>query len=173
MTLTIHSPSSLQFHCVIQFGASRTSMIPGLDSSSNRQSTSPPSSSKLPDALRITFSKVYFPSSKVKTPVGARPMKTPILASLLVRFASSVTNSSGSTVNERVWSPMAVFSGTVQLTIIRCSLYEGMAGTVSRILTPSGVMTSISVAGEVNTPRFCAGMENESISPGNAAYPMA
>ena len=154
INLTSQSPSSLQFHCVTQFGASRTSINPGFDSSSNRQSTSPPSSSKLPDALRIIFSKVYFPSSKVKTPVGARPMKISILASLLVRFASSVTNSSGSTVNERVWVPMAASAGTVQLTVIRCSLYDGIEGTDSRILTPSGVITSISVAGEARTPLF-------------------
>ena len=154
ITLTIQSPSSLQFHCDTQSGASRTSINPGLDSSSNRQSTSPPSSSKLPDALRIIFSKVYFPSSKVKIPVGARPMKISILASLFVLFASSMTNSSGSTVNERVWLPMAASVGTVQLTVIRCSLYDGIEGTDSRILTPSGVMTSISVAGEARTPLF-------------------
>ena len=56
---------------------------------------------------------------------------------------------------------------------MRCSLYEGMAGTDSRMLVPSGVMTSISVAGEVSTPRFCAGIENDSKSPGNAPYPIA
>ena len=81
-------------------------------------------------------------------------MNRSTLAALFDRFASSVTNSSGSTVNERVWLPMAALVGTVQLTVMRCSLYAGIAGTDSRILTPSGVITSISVAGEVKTPRF-------------------
>ena len=56
-------------------------------------------------------------------------MKMSTLASLLDRFASSVTSSSGSTVNDRDWFPIAASAGTVQLTMIRCSLYEGMAGT--------------------------------------------
>ena len=95
------------------------------------------------------------------------------LASLFDRFASSVTSSSGSTVNDRDWFPIAASAGTVQFTVIRCSLYEGIAGTDSRMFVPSGVMTSISVAGELSTPRFCAGIENVSTSPGRAAYPMA
>ena len=109
----------------------------------------------------------------MKNPVGARPMKISILAALFERFASSVTSSSGSTVKERVWFPIAASVGTVQLTVMRCSLYAGIGGTVSLMLVPSGTMTSISVAGEVSTPRFCAGIDNVSKSPGNAAYPIA
>ena len=49
---------------------------------------------------------------------------------------------------------MVVIAGTVQFTVMRSSLYEGIAGMFSRMLVPSGVVTSISVAGEVRTPRF-------------------
>ena len=154
VSVTNHSPSSDQFQRVQQPGASMTSISPGRDSISNLQSTSPPSSSKLCVALRVIFSKVNLFSSTSRNAVGARPMKMLIWAPLLLRFASSVTSSSGSTVKERVWLPIAVSAGTVQLTVIRSSLYEEIAGMFSRILVPSGVMTSISVAGEVRTPRF-------------------
>ena len=46
-TFTLHDPLFDQFHCVQQSGASMTSMRPARDSISNRQSTSPPSISKL------------------------------------------------------------------------------------------------------------------------------
>ena len=81
-------------------------------------------------------------------------MKIETDASLLLRFWSSVTNPSGSTTNCIIWSPIAVPSGTVQLTKTRCSEYGATPGILERIVVPSGVVTSISVAGEAKIPRF-------------------
>ena len=47
-----------------------------------------------------------------------------------------------------------------------------MEGTAWRMLSPPGTMTSISVDGDGRTPRFCAGREKLSTSPGKALYPM-
>ena len=41
------------------------------------------------------------------------------------------------------------------------------------MVVPSGVVISISVAGEVSTPLFCAGTEKCMLSPGSALYPLA
>ena len=48
-----------------------------------------------------------------------------------------------------------------------------MGGIVPLTVVPSGVVISISVDGEVSTPRFCAGIWNSSVSPGRALYPLA
>ena len=55
---TVQKPLLDQFHCVQHPGASMISTKPVRDSISNRHSTSPLSSSKLPVASRVTFSKV-------------------------------------------------------------------------------------------------------------------
>ena len=121
ITLTPHVPLLDQFHCVQQSGASITSMRPTRDSISNRQSTSPPSISKLSEAFKVMFSKVYFPSSTCKSAVGARPMKMDNEAALLLRLASAVTFSSGSTVNDMSAVPMSMSVGTDQSTSNRSS----------------------------------------------------
>ena len=120
-TFTLQLPLLDQFHCVQQSGASMTSMRPARDSISNRQSTSPPSRSKLSVAFKVTFSKVYFPSSTCKSAVGARPMKMDRDAALLLRLASAVTFSSGSTVNDKSAVPTAISTGTDQSTKSRAS----------------------------------------------------
>ena len=120
-TLTLHVPLFDQFHCVQQSGASMTSMRPARDSISNTQSTSPPSTSTLAEALSVTFSKVNFPSSTVKSAVGARPMKMEMEASLLLRLASAVTFSSGSTVKVIAAVPIIMSAGTDQSTRTRSS----------------------------------------------------
>ena len=44
--------------------------------------------------------------------------------------------------------------GTVQLATTLASPYDGIEGTASLIVVPSGVVTSISVLGELNNPLF-------------------
>ena len=167
-TLTLHVPLFDQFHWVQQLGASIISIKPARDSISNTQSTSPPSMSKLCVAFSVTFSNVYFPSSTVMAAVGARPMKMEMEASLLLRLASAVTFWSGSTVNVMAAVPTIMLAGTDQLTSTRSSAYGATAGMASRSTALSGVSISITVAGAVSTPRFWAGREKLSTSPGRA-----
>ncbi len=122
-TFTLHPPLLDQFHWVTQSGASITSMRPALASISNRQSTSPPSSSKLAEASSVMFSKVDLPSSTERRATGSRPMKTVSEAWLLLRLTSSVTFSSGSTVNVSEARPTVMLAGTVQFTNTRSSAY--------------------------------------------------
>ena len=81
-------------------------------------------------------------------------MKISRAAPLLERLASAVTKLSGSTMNVRVWSPIGVFAGTVQLTSTRASEYGASSGRFPLTVVPSGVTISISVVGEVRTPLF-------------------
>ena len=122
MTFTLQAPLFDQFQRVKQSGASMMSMRPARDSISNRQSTSPPSISKLAVALSVMFSKVYFPSSTTSEAVGALPIKMDSDAALLLRLASAVMFSSGSTVNDICAVPMVMLLGTSQSTSRRSSL---------------------------------------------------
>ena len=67
------------------------------------------------------FSNVYLPSSTTSDALGARPMKTEMDASLLLRLASAVTFWSGSTVNVSCAVPICMSAGTDQSTRMRSS----------------------------------------------------
>ena len=78
--------------------------------------------SKLSVALSVTFSKVYLFWSTVREAVGARPMKMDRDATLLLRLASAVTFSSGSTVKVIEAKPIARSVGTDHATSMRSSV---------------------------------------------------
>ena len=153
---------------MIQFSVSKFSTKPGRFSTENRQFTSPPSSSKLAEASRVTFSKVKTSSTTVICAVGVLPMKTSTLAILFVLLLSSVTKSSGSTTIFNVCVPIGSLAGTVQSTSTLASPNGGITGSVSVMVVPLGVVTSIVVLGDAMKPRFCVGIENDNKSPGNA-----
>ena len=74
-TVTLHAPPSFHVHARVQSSSSSPVWVPSELTTVKTQRTSPPSSSKLPEALINTSSPVDRPSSQVRFAVGRVPTK--------------------------------------------------------------------------------------------------